>query len=145
MKMPFQRGNNMARKLTGQDVMRIREKYLTGEYTYGQLGIEYQISQNTVANIVKGYTWRNMAGWELCQIERRPPEHRGATATDDEIAASLKRLQTMNLTADEPREPRDQEPSGIGMNKLNDELTKYQRLVESEVETGLDDLVNKGD
>jgi hypothetical protein len=89
--MKFQVGNNKARKLTGEEVLEIRQKWLTGLYTYGALCIEYNVSKNTISNIVLGHTWRGMAGAELIGLQRQPPDKQISTPEFDE-QASLDKL-----------------------------------------------------
>ena len=122
----FQIGNNRARKLRGQDVLEIREKYLTGLYTYGSLSNEYGVSLNTIANVVKGHTWKRIAGYELADQERQPPERVARPATDQEISESLSKF--TDRLAQAPSAPfvhaKPQEPTGEGLDRLQRELAK---------------------
>jgi hypothetical protein len=58
----FSAKNHKASKLTGEQVLAIRQKYaLPGhQYTYDRLAREYHVSSNTIRNIVNGVTWQNL-------------------------------------------------------------------------------------
>lgn len=58
----FSANNRKAAKLTGEQVIEIRQKYaLSGrEYTQDRLAREYQVSVNTIRNIVNGVTWQSL-------------------------------------------------------------------------------------
>jgi hypothetical protein len=58
----FSQGNTRAAKLTGMQVMEIREKYAAGTHTQGALSREYLVSISTIRNIVHGVTWQQLAG-----------------------------------------------------------------------------------
>ncbi len=99
----FKRGNTRARKLQREDVRQIREMYALGRYSYGQLALQFDVAINTIANIVKGYTWRDGPGREL--VDR--PAVREADlvlkpAAESDIEASLARLQAKLAQPDTP-------------------------------------------
>ena len=48
------------KKLTEKEVLEIRAKYATGEYTYQQLADEYGVSQTTIGEIVNYKIWRHL-------------------------------------------------------------------------------------
>jgi hypothetical protein len=58
----FSANNRKAAKLTGEQVLSIRQKYaLPGrQYTQDRLAREYQVSVNTIRNIVNGVTWQSL-------------------------------------------------------------------------------------
>jgi hypothetical protein len=58
----FSANNRKAAKLTGEKVIEIRQKYaLPGrQYTQDRLAREYQVSVNTIRNIVNGVTWQTL-------------------------------------------------------------------------------------
>lgn len=58
----FSANNRKAAKLTGEQVIEIRQKYaLPGrQYTQDRLAREYQVSVNTIRNIVNGVTWQTL-------------------------------------------------------------------------------------
>ena len=58
----FGQGNTKASKLTGVEVMQIREKYASGMYTQARLSREYHVSINTIRNVVTGVTWQDLPG-----------------------------------------------------------------------------------
>lgn len=57
---PFRLRNKKASKLSGPEVMEIREKYASGIYTYNRLAREYHVTSNTISNIVNGITWQEL-------------------------------------------------------------------------------------
>ena len=58
--MTFSRGNAKAARLTAMQVMDMRAKYASGDYTYERLSREFQVTPNTVRNVVLGLTWQRM-------------------------------------------------------------------------------------
>lgn len=56
----FNQGNTKACKLNGVQVMEIREKYASGEYTQSRLSREYLVSISTIRNIVTGVSWQEL-------------------------------------------------------------------------------------
>jgi len=58
----FMPGNKAAKKLTGEQVLEMRELYSTGDWTYGRLAREFGVSLNTVSNIINEITWQDIAG-----------------------------------------------------------------------------------
>jgi hypothetical protein len=154
--MPFQQGNTRARKLTADDVLAIREKYLViGGYTYSMLSIEYGVSNNTIKDIVKGNSWQRIAGHELVRLDK-PPADRCVGISDNEINASQTRLAAMLDTQTKlgiapslyndppPTDAEDNRAGSLGLSKLRRELDgpRPERL--PEVSDELDKL-EKGD
>lgn len=91
--MTFQRGNRRASKLTGEQVLKIRQMYFTGLYSYGKLGVIFDVSLNTISNIVNGYTWRHVAGVELTGLDKPPPNMvQGQEVPDEVIQESQRKL-----------------------------------------------------
>jgi hypothetical protein len=88
----FQPGNLRARKLTGEQVLTIRERYATERgCTQGQLAREFQVTIGTIASIVKGLTWQGLTRGDAvrrppCDLPPPPP------ASDAELASSQDRL-----------------------------------------------------
>lgn len=58
--MAFTLHNTKASKLTGAKVIEIRAKYASRDYTQEQLSREYQVSINTIRNVVRGVTWQHL-------------------------------------------------------------------------------------
>src|SRR5260221_4273095 len=58
----FNVGNTKSSKLTGVEVMEIREKYATGVYTMNRLAQEYGVTRNTVSDVVHCITWQSLPG-----------------------------------------------------------------------------------
>lgn len=56
----FRSNNSKAAKLTGQQVVEIREKYNSFGYTQARLSREYTVSISTIANIVRGVSWQQL-------------------------------------------------------------------------------------
>lgn len=56
----FNQGNTKASKLTGVEVMEIREKYASGVYSMARLSREYHVTPNTISSIVNGLTWQDL-------------------------------------------------------------------------------------
>lgn len=58
----FNVGNVKAGKLTGVEVMEIREKYASGMYTMNRLAREYHVTRNTISDVVHCITWQSLPG-----------------------------------------------------------------------------------
>ena len=139
--MTFQRGNRKAGKLTGEQVYEIRQKYSMPGYTQAALAREYEVSVNTIANIVNWLSWQH-TGYEP-PGPRPPLEPRvGANAAEESFVKLQARL--ANAAEFEPKALVDQESTGIGMSRLQQEIEKLNQGVEQRVEDGLDKL-EKGD
>lgn len=50
---------NNAAKLKKIEVDLIREEYLTGEYTYKELAVKYNVGRSSIARIIKDKNWKN--------------------------------------------------------------------------------------
>lgn len=57
----FNRGNTRAAKLTAEQVLEIRDKYLNHGYSQARLCREFQVSINTIGRIVREETWQTVA------------------------------------------------------------------------------------
>jgi hypothetical protein len=49
-------------KLCEQDVIEMREKYETGDYTHEELADEYGVGVNTAGEAIRGVTWSHVGG-----------------------------------------------------------------------------------
>jgi predicted transcriptional regulator len=76
----FNQGNTKAGKLTGVQVMEIREKYASRLYTQNRLAREYQVTNTTIQNIVHGVTWQSL------------PSVQPDDVIDEAIARSIRKL-----------------------------------------------------
>lgn len=47
-------------KLTRKDVIKMRELYATGEFTFAELGEKYNVDTSTVARIIKRESWKHL-------------------------------------------------------------------------------------
>jgi DNA-binding XRE family transcriptional regulator len=88
----FQRGNRKASRLTGEQVLKIRALYQMRGVTQGSLARQFQVSVNTIANIVNGLTWQSLGAGE---VNRPPPHADPAVPSNEQIAASLARFQKL--------------------------------------------------
>lgn len=80
--MTFSQFNRASSKLTGDKVIEIRQKYATRQYTQEALSREYQVSINTIRNILRGVSWQNLPTIKSEaeeQTEAKLSEHRFAT------------------------------------------------------------------
>jgi hypothetical protein len=109
----FRRFNTRSARLTGEEVLQIREEYEKGT-TQGELCRKYQVSVNTIGRIVRGETWTQLGGETAEHIYQRP------APTDAEIAASEQRVlealqsdiaqvRKVNTELDELRSPKAKE------------------------------------
>ncbi|CAM5998774.1 unnamed protein product [Sphagnum balticum] len=81
--MPFRKGNHKAKKLVGEQVLEIREKWNTGKYTFRRLAIEYNVSTNTIGNIINRLSWQNIA--EPGSSVRIPPDRIRQEVDSEEV------------------------------------------------------------
>ena len=89
--MTFQGGNRRAAKLTGEQVMVIRERYATERgCTQARLSREYQVSIGTIANIVNGLTWQTLYGGAT-PVDR-PPTYAPQVREPDEETLKARML-----------------------------------------------------
>lgn len=77
--MKFPQGHHKAAKLTGVQVLRIRELYSVG-YSQGALAREFQVTIGTIGRIVRGESWQTITQGE----EVVSP---GALASEAELSA----------------------------------------------------------
>jgi hypothetical protein len=90
----FHTGNNKAARLTGEQVVEIRERYGTEiGLSQSMLARQYDVSINTVAKIVNGLSWRHLlrAGDEP-KVDRPPFAARLPPIQPGEAEASAGRL-----------------------------------------------------
>lgn len=59
-------------KLTEQDVVAIRRDYIPGKIGYMTLAQRYSVSQDTIKDVVFGYTWRKTGGTIRIRHSKRP-------------------------------------------------------------------------
>lgn len=91
--MTFRRGNRTASKVTREQVIEIREHAATGLYSYGKLGIMYDLSITSISNIVLGYTHRDVGAPELIGRDKPPPNMKQAPLKPaNEVAQSMERF-----------------------------------------------------
>jgi hypothetical protein len=94
---PFKQQNSRAAKVTSTQVYDIRRRYAEGE-TQASLAREYKLSVNQIGRIVRGEAWGQFAN----PVEGTERElYRQPTVTDNEIEASLRRVQEQ-LLGNEP-------------------------------------------
>jgi group I intron endonuclease len=60
VKEKFRGENNKTAKLTASQVIEIREKYGTGNYSQQQLANEYGVSREQIGRIVRGVDWKHL-------------------------------------------------------------------------------------
>jgi hypothetical protein len=129
----FQRHNRTAAKLTGEQVVEIRERYAFERVTQAQLSREYGVSLNTIANIVNGLSWQGVG----MQVEHRAKGAGVKYAADAEASAERirARIAAMSLYDDPPPTQDEDSRAGRGLEKLN-------KLLDEKAEVGrqLDDL-----
>jgi hypothetical protein len=82
-------------RLRPEQVVTMRKKYSTGQYTQNDLAREYQVSLNTIRNVLNGVTWQKLPG-----VTRKPIDM--AAITQEDIDASAARVAAM-LAADPPK------------------------------------------
>lgn len=92
----FGKGNTSARRLTGDQVRKIRISYEQG-MTQGALAREFGVNISTIGNIVRYESWANQA------VVTRD----SSTITDQEIAASLARLNELLAVESPPIEKKE--------------------------------------
>jgi len=49
-------------KLTERQVVEIKEMYESGDYSYQYLAANYNVTKNTIGEIIRGETWRHVCG-----------------------------------------------------------------------------------
>jgi hypothetical protein len=159
----FQRGNNRAAKLTGEQVVEMRERYKTERgLSQSMLAREYDCSINTIARILSGQTWRHLLRGEEPQVYRPPINARPPIINDERIEASKQLLQEKlrssqtvvqfsgakkapSLYNDPPPTLAEDEAAGqAGVARLNRELDGPEPLKQQQVSDELGKL-EKGD
>jgi hypothetical protein len=159
---PFQRGNNKAAKLTGEQVIAIRERYATERgLSQPMLAREYEVSVNTIAKVLSGTSWQWLLRGQEPQVYR-PPLNAPAAPIPDEAtlnarmqarldsdaqAAAERKAASRSLYNDPPpTEAEDAEAGRLGLARLAKELDGPQPIKQQQVSDGLDELEKgKGD
>lgn len=137
----FGRGNKRASRLTGEDVLTIRERYaMERGCTQARLAREFQVTVGTIANIVNRLTWQNISGDDGAPIEPPPlnPRPKGPKDLEASMAKMQRLLDNMPGApkapySDPPPEGPGEEPLGIGMARLFREAENLQPQVGNEL------------
>lgn len=156
---PFQRGNNKAAKLTGEQVIEIRERYATERgLSQPMLAREFGVSVNTIAKVVNGTSWAHLLHGAEPQVFRPPLTGRAPPTPDEQTLKDrmLKKLDEVEQTKNErraaapslysdpsPTEAEDRAAGQGGLGKLEQVLKKLpdpQPKVSDEL-----DKLEKGD
>jgi hypothetical protein len=157
---PFQRGNNKASKLTGEQVIEIRERYRTERgLSQPMLAQQYRVSRNTIASVLNGSTWQWLLRGQDPQVYRPPINApQAALPTSDEInARMLARLEADEQAKAErraaapslydsppPTQAEDEAAGQAGLARLAKELDGPGPTRQQQVSDELDRF-NKGD
>jgi hypothetical protein len=56
----FRMGNTRASKLTPVQVLEIRDKWASGQFSQAQLSRAYQVTITTIRNVIYGVTWQHL-------------------------------------------------------------------------------------
>lgn len=141
----FRRGNTTARRLTPEQVLRIRERYASGE-TQGALSREFQVSVGQVGRIVRGESWqkytqvRNASDLmhENALNGVRPPNEEELARRAKESEARL-----LELLKQPVREPLtyEQARGSTGLERLAQEAQALAE--EGKVESELEEFIGK--
>lgn len=111
----FQRNHKRSAKLTGEQVLDIRRRYLDGE-SQGALARDFHVSVGQIGRIVRGESWQ-----ETAQVED-PQDIR------DAAAQSLSLLRTM-IDRPLPTEEREAQERGEALaQKMGQEVAKAKRV-----------------
>lgn len=105
--MTFQKGNRKASKLSGEQVVEIRDRYQMPGVTIKQLALDYGVSRNTVSSILDGLTWRDVAGG---QGPVRRPALNPQPGPQSGVEESLARLERL-MSSGKPPSLYDSPPS----------------------------------
>ena len=136
----FTQGNTKASRLTGVQVMEIRDKYanrLHTGITQEDLSREYQVSITTIRNVVHGVTWQRLAGSqpeEQVELQARQSEQlfkelealttiapvAGASASDALDLYMKRAKREPNQTGDSPGNPAELQPEAQADEQLRD-------------------------
>jgi hypothetical protein len=134
MSNQFGPGNNKASKLTGEQVIEIRERYATERgLSQPMLARQYDVSRNTIANVLNGSTWRHLLRGQEAQVYRPPINARAPEITDAIVEESKRRLLAREAcppkqppgllyTSPPPAEAEDAETGRLRMARLEQEL-----------------------
>lgn len=155
----FSVGNNKAAKLTGEQVIEIRERYATERgLSQPMLAREYGVSVNTIGKVLNGTSWQWLLRGQEPQVYRPPIAARGPELPSvEEMHARMRaRLEAEVVELPEPRifkglslydsppptEAEDREIAERGLGRLNNELDKLGQQPRVEDELG---KLEKGD
>lgn len=142
--MTFQRGNRKASKLTGEQVLEIRERYAMVGVTQRQLAHDYGVSVNTIHSIVDGLTWRDLAGG--AQPVNRPPPHALPPTMPDETTLGSRLEARLNNKGPTPSLYEDPVPyeqpdlTAASQERLQRALDRSKTSLDKLVSTGLAEL-----
>jgi len=138
--MTFQKGNRNAKKLTGEQVMEIRERYGIPGVTQPMLAREYGVSLPTIANILNYVTWQNPS---YSPPSPRPPL-KAPPAPQSAVEASMAKISRMDLGPlkerkapslyNDPPPEIPGEPTGEGLARFNKEAAKLPPQVGTELQ-----------
>lgn len=123
----FRAGHKRSAKLTGEQVLSIRQRYLAGE-SQGSLARDFQISVGQIGRIVRGESW-------IAQARVEDPQ-----AIRDEAADSLARLLQMQKDPLPSEEKEALERGAQLAERMGQEVIRNQELNKE-----LDDLAQTPD
>lgn len=123
----FRAGHKRSAKLTGEQVLSIRQRYLAGE-SQGSLARDFQISVGQIGRIVRGESW-------IAQARVEDPQ-----AIRDEAADSLARLLQMQKDPLPSEEKEALERGAQLAERMGQEVLKTRELNKE-----LDDLAQTPD
>ena len=146
--MTFQRGNTKGGKLTGEQVVEIREKYALEGWTQSALSRAFQVSISTIRNILNGTTWQQIEAGQGLEKRPRNPAQVQSHVTEDEVRAMMERAQAraqaaiaaQPVVSQMPLEPGIEQAASAYGARFAEEVAKLNRVNDS-----LSDLENKGD
>lgn len=142
----FQRGNRKASKLTGEQVLEIRELYAQPGISQPMLARKFGVSKNTIADIVNGVSWQNVAYQTV--VSRPPINRQTPTAammpTDEELAHKLQERLEQPVSKPAWNEEPEHEMSDATAEKFLKALAGVKPTLGQKVKDELDKL-EKGD
>jgi len=150
---PFYQGNRRAAKLTGEQVLEIRERYATEHgCSQARLSREYGVTTNTIANIVNGLTWQHLLRDEEPMVNRPPvhaqpppmPSEAELHAQIDQAIAKARALAPSLYDDPPPRDEEAEQAAARAQACFQSELAKLKPTLGQQVNDELDKLT-KGD
>ena len=109
--MTFTQNNQRAAKLTGEQVVEIRERYALEGVSQAQLSREFQVTIGTIRNILNGTTWQNItAGTGLPKRPRNAPQK---ALTEDEAREAMERLSQIKPETQRQERMRDAQAEAL--------------------------------